>query len=302
MRTQRAPPPPAAALAVSTPSLASGATVAGTIQWEAITSGAVERVEFSTDNGPVRWVERDAPYTWAGNGAFDTKSMPDGSHVFTVIAYSGTGQARHDVTLNVANTATAPAPTTAYPSDGRFAITTVNPVADSTLSGVVRWEAETHSRAKQVEFRIDGVLKYTAYQAPYVYLPGTDLDTRTLTDGRHTLAVTALGPGSSSKHSIPVTVRNASAAAPTRQTAPTLSGEAVVGRILSLSDRHVALPDADPPTRMRGSAARRRAPRSSGRTPSSESSTRRTSAPASAAWCVRATRTARPWRTRIRQP
>ena len=100
---------------------------------------------------------------------------------------------------------------------------------------MVRWEAETPSRAKQVEFRIDGVLKYTADQAPYVYLPGTDLDTRTLSDGRHTLAVTALGPGSSAKHSIPVTVRNAAAAAPTRQTAPTLSGEPVVGRILSLS-------------------------------------------------------------------
>ena len=157
------------ALAVSTPGLQSGSTVSGTIQWEAITRGAVERVEFSTDHGPVRWVERDAPYTWVRGGAFDTREMHDGPHLFTVVAYSGTSSARHDVTLTVANTT---APTATPVADGGPRVTTVTPLANSTLAGVVRWEAEGSASTSRVEFRIDGVLKYTAREAPYRYLPG----------------------------------------------------------------------------------------------------------------------------------
>jgi hypothetical protein len=91
-------------------------------------------------------------------------------------------------------------------------------VGGSTLSGSVSWTASTSDAPTKVDFSIDGVLKWSEIQAPYVYNgDGNTLDTKTLSNGGHALSVKASYPdGTTASASASVTVSNTvSASAPT---------------------------------------------------------------------------------------
>jgi hypothetical protein len=77
----------------------------------------------------------------------------------------------------------------------------------------VSWTASTSDAPTKIDFSIDGVVKWTEVQAPYVYNgDGNTLDTRTLSNGGHTLSVKASFPdGATASASKSVTVSNTAA-------------------------------------------------------------------------------------------
>jgi hypothetical protein len=185
-----------------TSSIANGSTLSGSVSWQATTNQTVSAVDFSID-GVLKWTERVAPYVFNGDGnTLDTKTLTDGSHVLKVVATTGTGaKAEISATVQVANAApTAPITVTSSITNG------------STLSGSVPWQATPSQSVSQVDFSIDGVLKWTEKTAPYVFNgDGKTLDTKTLTDGSHVLLVVATtSTGAKAQASATVQVANAS--------------------------------------------------------------------------------------------
>lgn len=100
---------------------------------------------------------------------------------------------------------------------------TVTPQPDETVSGVVRWEAGFDGVAlTRVEFWIDGVLRWTENNAPYVYMEHSGWwDTVEEAEGEHTLSLVGYLPDESSVRStVRVVVRNAPAGDVTAPSAP----------------------------------------------------------------------------------
>jgi hypothetical protein len=111
-------------------------------------------------------------------------------------------------TTTAPSTTTSPTTTTTTTAPSHSVSESV--VGGSTLSGVVSWTASTSDAPTKAEFSIDGVLKWTEIQAPYVYNgDGNMLDTKTLSNGGHTLSVKAYYPdGTTASASASVTVSN----------------------------------------------------------------------------------------------
>jgi chitodextrinase len=82
----------ACSVSVETLTPGDGATVTGSVTWEAVVSGGnVQEVHFVVD-GEDRWTERNAPYLYRGDpGAWDTRTETDGSHTLTLIAWLENG-------------------------------------------------------------------------------------------------------------------------------------------------------------------------------------------------------------------
>src|SRR5207244_67154 len=115
-------------------------------------------------------------------------TLANGGHTLAVTAYFSDGAtASASVSVTVSNLAPAPAPAPA-PSHS----VSESVANGSTLSGAVSWTASPSDPPTKVEFSIDGVLKWTETWSPYVYTAdGNSVDTTTLANGGHTLAVTA---------------------------------------------------------------------------------------------------------------
>jgi cell wall-associated NlpC family hydrolase len=97
--------PPSTPLAIASETVSNGATVSGAVDWEATTSGPTpSRVDFWID-GTLSWTEHSAPYVFGGDGgSWDTTTLPDGTHVLTVKAYSDDGQeAEATISVTIAN-------------------------------------------------------------------------------------------------------------------------------------------------------------------------------------------------------
>ena len=176
---------PTPASFTTTSSVADGSTLSGSLTWTATPKGAsVQKVEFLID-GATRWTENWAPYQFNGDtGALDTTTLSDGTHTLAVVAYAVGGQTVvAKASVKVSNSVPPPP-----------AFTTTSSVAGgSTLSGSLTWTATPKGASVQkVEFLIDGALRWTEYSAPYQFNGDTGaLDTTTLSDGTHTLAVVA---------------------------------------------------------------------------------------------------------------
>jgi Bacterial Ig domain/Cellulase (glycosyl hydrolase family 5) len=93
---------PAPAPAVSIASPANGASLSGTVSWEAATDGDVTRVLFFVD-GVQKWVENAAPYRFNGDGNFDTTTIANGSHVLAVRAEGPGGSSNASINVTAAN-------------------------------------------------------------------------------------------------------------------------------------------------------------------------------------------------------
>jgi Big-like domain-containing protein/polysaccharide lyase-like protein len=134
------PPPPPPALAVATSTPAAGATLAGSLVWEAkVTSGTASQVDFLID-GVQKWTERYTPYRFNGDpGSLDTGTLANGSHKLTVRASDSSGKtATSEITVNVSNSASSTANRTVYcVGSSTFGSNGFN-VSDATSLGWVR--------------------------------------------------------------------------------------------------------------------------------------------------------------------
>ena len=108
------PPPPPAPSVTLTSSIASGATISGSVQWTVAATGfGIVRVDFSID-GAKKWTEQQAPYQFNGDpaGMLDTTTLANGSHTLLAVAFNSNSVelARVSSTVTVSNSASSPPP------------------------------------------------------------------------------------------------------------------------------------------------------------------------------------------------
>lgn len=107
-------PAPSPAPPTLSSTIATGATLVGSVMWQATTNQPVSTVDFYID-GAQRWREEYSPYLFNGDssGWLDTTTMPNGAHVLKVVATATNGSsAQTTANVEVANVAAAPPPPT----------------------------------------------------------------------------------------------------------------------------------------------------------------------------------------------
>ena len=225
-----APPPPPASTFTVASNVADGATLTGSLAWNAAPSGAtVSRVEFLVD-GVLKWTESVSPYVFNGDGnRLDTTTLTNGAHTLTVKAYATDGRSATAASSVTVSNATAP-PYVITSSLGTSA----------SVSGTLAWTASpSGATTSRVDFVVDGTVNWSDTSAPYGYNGDAgQLDTTTLTNGAHSLAVRAYATdGRTATAPSSVTVANTPLAqAPAVSgTVPAPTGTAVVGQVLAAS-------------------------------------------------------------------
>ena len=173
--------------------------VRGVIPWRAKTSGAISRVEFSI-NGRVVWVDRRAPFAYAGGRGLNTTKLRNGTHVLQVHGVAGPG--RYDIarrTIVVDNRA--------------FALTSAGARPWMRFRGPVRLRVRPWgAKAAAMTFRIDGFRRAIDRRAPFVF----SWNAKRAKPGKHVLEVVATSvDGRVAKRRIPIVV-----AAPPRKPKP----------------------------------------------------------------------------------
>jgi Bacterial Ig domain len=181
---------------VGSTTLKDGIILSGSVTWTATPSSpsATTKVEFLVD-GTLKWTERVSPYVYNGDGnQLDTTTLSNGSHTLKVKAYRSDGKTTSfSATVSLLNNGSSQPP---KPPPSSF--TTTSSIQNgATLSGSVTWTASpSGGTVSQVDFLIDGNVKWTEKLSPYYFNgDGKQLDTTTLSSGAHTLAVNAYSTG-----------------------------------------------------------------------------------------------------------
>lgn len=193
-------PPDTTAPTVSITDPANGSTKQGTISVTATASDnvGVSRVEFYVDGTKVGGNYTTAPYTMS----LDTKQYANGSKKLTAKAYDAANNVAESavVTININNPVTPP-PDSAPPT-----VSITSPLNNTSQSGTVSIKANATDDigVTKVDFQIDGQLAPNGSdtQAPFEY----SLDTKTLSNGSHTLRAVAYDASGKSTPSSIITI------------------------------------------------------------------------------------------------
>ncbi len=133
-------------------SITNGATLAGSLVWDARPSVPVSKVDFYID-GALRWTESIAPYVFNGDGnVLDTRTLTDGSHVLKLVATATDGtRAELSATVQVANGAPPPPPpSTASAGHVQFMVKTDGSMLgfiDNSTAAQQQWMRDHWQRA-----------------------------------------------------------------------------------------------------------------------------------------------------------
>jgi hypothetical protein len=199
------------------PANTSPPTISGTAAIGSQLTGSTGTWSPSSKIGGVQWHRCDSSGDGCaaiGGATASTYTVATSDVGFTIrFAVTGTNNNSSTTAWSAPTALVAPAPAPAPLHSVSESV-----VGGSTLSGSVSWTASTSDAPTKVDFSIDGVLKWTEIQAPYVYNgDGNTLDTKTLSNGGHTLSVKASYPdGTTASASASVTVSNTiSTSAPT---------------------------------------------------------------------------------------
>ena len=169
-----------------------------TIQASATDNVGIKKVEFYMGS-TLLGTDTSSPYSFA----LDTGLYPAGTYQLTVRAYdtSDNMKASSAVALTI-----PPPPDTTNP-----VVTLTSPVNGSTVANTINVSAsatDNSGTVRKVEVIIDGTVKTTLTSSPFTY----SLDTKTLSDGNHTVAMKAYDPSNNSATATAtVTVKNATA-------------------------------------------------------------------------------------------
>lgn len=183
---------------VSVSSPAEGSTVSGVVavSAEASDNVGVSEVRFFAD-GVLLGADATSPY----EAAWDTTTVPDGSHNLTAIAVDATGNSTTStaVTVTVENTPTPPPADTTAPT-----VSISEPSDGATVSGTVSITANASDDVgvTEVRFLHGTTLIGTDTTDPY----GISWDTTIVVDGEHTLTAVAVDAASNTTTSEAVTV------------------------------------------------------------------------------------------------
>lgn len=203
----------------------SASTVSGTVNVTAAAtaSAGVANVQFQLDGANVGAAVTSSPYSYA----WDTTKSSNGSHSLTAIVTdaANTKATSSSVTVTVKNTA----PDTTPPT---VAIT--SPASGSNVSGTITVSANASDNVAvaSVQFTVDGQNVGSAdTSAPYTL----SLNTKTLTNGSHTLAAVATDTSNNKATSagVSLTVNNSAAdtTPPTVSITSPVSGSTVSGTV-----------------------------------------------------------------------
>jgi hypothetical protein len=198
-----------------TSSVANGATLSGSVMWTASPIGATlsqVNVDFLID-GVLNLTEHASPFQFNGDGhQLDTTTLSNGAHVLSVKTYATDGRtATASSSVTVSNGAVQPYAVMSSVARG------------ATLTGSTVWTASPSGvTISKVDFLVDGTVKSTDSTTPYQYNGDNGrLDTTTLANGSHTLAVKAYATdGRNATASASVTVSNAAPPQPTSGSIP----------------------------------------------------------------------------------
>lgn len=194
--------------------LVQGMSLSGSVVWTASADVAqIRRIDFRIDGDRV-WSEQESPYVFNGDtGKLDTTTLANGTHTLAVKVTARNGQqASLDAVVQVTNDqAKKPPPPPPPPPPTQLTVGS-SIASGAALSGSVAWSAvPSGGSVSKVEFLIDATVRWTDQSAPYVFNgDGNSLDTTTLTNGSHVLAVKAYGTtGQQATASSTVSVANA---------------------------------------------------------------------------------------------
>jgi hypothetical protein len=163
-----------------------------------IRNGPARSVAFLVD-GRVAARRTRPPFAFTWNGA----RAAEGLHVLALRVYAVDGRtARRAVTVMVARP--------------KASIVSESLAAGQTVQGQVEWSVKVRGSVRRIEWLIDGKLRWTSTELPFVFGgKGALWDTTNETPGVHELTVRAVAPsGATSALTIPVTVAPPPAASP----------------------------------------------------------------------------------------
>ena len=156
-----------------TPQLPPG-TLRGVVPWRAKVTGGVTSVEFSI-NGRVVWIDRRAPFAFAGGRGLNTTTLGNGRHVLQVHGIAGPG--RYDI-----------ARTTIVVDNKAFALTSAGARPWTKVRGTVKLRVRPWgAKAKRVVFRVDGRRREVDSRAPFLFA----WSAKRAKPGKHVLQVVA---------------------------------------------------------------------------------------------------------------
>jgi hypothetical protein len=172
-------------------------TLRGIVPWRAQAGGGIQRVEFSVD-GRVVWVDRRAPFAYAGGRGLNTTKLGNGTHVLQVHGIAGPG--RYDIARK-----------TIVVDNKSFALTSAGARAWTKVRGPVRLRVRPWgAKAAAMTFRVDGRTLAVDRRAPFLFA----WTTARAKPGKHVLEISASSvDGRSARLRIPVVVAAKVAAA-----------------------------------------------------------------------------------------
>jgi N-acetyl-anhydromuramyl-L-alanine amidase AmpD len=180
-------------LQIAASTLSDRQVVAGKVPWRTTVGGPVKHVAYLVD-GKVRWVDRIAPFAFAGGKPLNTLGLKNGKHVLEVRAYGAKSWTRHTFTVRVRNEA--------------FTLAPVGLKAKEKVVGMLPVQALfTGVPPARVLLYLDGREIDHDTSPPYLF----KWDTRRATDGLHLLTLAGRArDGRIVRSRIPVNVVNGS--------------------------------------------------------------------------------------------
>jgi N-acetyl-anhydromuramyl-L-alanine amidase AmpD len=180
-------------LQISASTLSDRQVVAGKVPWRTTVGGPVRHVTYLVD-GKVRWIDRIAPFAFAGGRPLNTLGLKNGKHVLEVRAYGSKSWTRHRFAVRVRNEA--------------FNLAPVGLKAKEKVVGVLPVQALfTGVPPARVLLYLDGRQIDHDTSPPYLF----KWDTRRATDGLHLLTLAGRArDGRVVRSRIPVNVVNGS--------------------------------------------------------------------------------------------
>jgi N-acetyl-anhydromuramyl-L-alanine amidase AmpD len=179
IRVRVANPP----FAVAPAGLADGQAVAGLVGFRAATNAPAAQIDLLSEGEVVARAGAGHRVEW------DVSALPNGVHELELRATALDGRtASRTISVLVANEEAyaEPAPHVLWQSMSDWQI----------LSGAVAWQALTAGTVQQVEFWVDGRVRWIAAEEPFLLRGSGGLwDTSSLRPGPHQLVVRAVGTG-----------------------------------------------------------------------------------------------------------
>ena len=162
-------------LSIQSSTVYGGQVVAGKVPWRTQVGGPVHRVAFLVD-GKVKWIDRIAPFAFAGGRALNTITLRNGKHRLELRAYGTKSWTRRAFTVRVKNQP--------------FTLAQVAFKPKQAVSGVQPVRAIFTGTPVRVALKLDGREIDHDTSAPYLF----HWDTRRVKDGPHTLSLVGRAP------------------------------------------------------------------------------------------------------------